>query len=154
MATVCSGWQLAALLWPEEGADAVMTVDAQGHMQLDMAAVQVLPLLDPVSLRILRVRHAGGGDLPAVGGLLSISLNIRSSAASQVAVALHTSPTSGSGIPCEVSWAHDYLVQCTAPPGAGTVYVSLAVDGQAAEQRMPLAYEDMLDATHVDLCGS
>ena len=55
-------------------------------------------------------------------------------------VALRTCTAANHGIACKIMWAGGQAVACSASPGVGTVYVSMTVDGQAAEARLPIAY--------------
>ena len=58
-------------------------------------------------------------------------------------VTLHAPAAGGDGgSECPLLWARGDEVACTAPPGSGTVYVHVSVDGQAAEEALPLTYTE------------
>ena len=107
----------------------------------DIDDVYMVPLLPPVALRLLAVGPLFGATLPAGGGAITIRLSHEVHASADVRVTLHAPAVGGDdGSECPLLWARGYEVVCTAPPGAGTVYVHVSVDGQAAEAALPLTY--------------
>ena len=106
---------------------------------MNVSAAQLVPLLNPVQLRLISVQPLEG-SLPARGGGILLRMSHQAHARSTVHVMLHTFTAANNGTACRIVWVEGTSVVCSAPPGVGTVYVSLIVDGQAAEARLPIAY--------------
>lgn len=133
----CSEWQLGALV---EGTYTT-GVGAAGDTSLAAESAAVVPLSPSLRLRLLSVQAgAAGGGLPAAGGGVHLRLSHALHALADVRVSIHTSRHGFGDVPCPVLCVQGFEVGCTAPPGAGTVYISVSVDGQLAEEALPLSY--------------
>ncbi len=146
----CSGWQVAGVL---HSSMATIT-GPQGQLALDASSAQFLMLTPPAELRLLAVGPVTGSHLPAKGGGIQMRLSHRLQSDALIKARLYNDLHAGHGAACVILWVQDFFVACSAPPGSGTVYVGVDVDGQQVDTRLPLKYNHNMSKAGVMCIGS